>query len=140
MLKPPRHSACPNAPSKITGPTPAPGSSAKSSPNASPSSSVNLLKAWICWGFAASVAVFLHYILHGFRSGRKVESESGEQFGHWPIRTRHHPQAHFMGVRTLHLFDRQYHVQAAHGGHFLEQLAGAVAQPLAGHPHFQGAP
>jgi hypothetical protein len=78
--------------------------------------------------------------LHDFWCVRQVQAEPVEQFGDGPIGTCDDTQAQFARLGALRIAYGQDDIHAAHGGDFLEELAGTVAQTFAAHPHFQGAP
>ena len=66
---------------------------------------------------------------------RRWRSSATGRSGRATIRKRNSRVASLSGSRT-----GQHDVHAAHGGDLFNQLAGAVAQAFAAHPHLQGAP
>jgi len=78
--------------------------------------------------------------LHQFWGTWQIETEAVEQFGHRTVGARDHAQAQLACGVAAGFAHGEDDVHAAHGGHFFEKLAGAVAQAFAAHPHLQGAP
>ena len=75
---------------------------------------------------------FWHYILYDFRCAGQVETEAVEEFGDHAVGAGDDAQVQVGGAVLAFGSHGQDYVHAAHGGHFLEQLARAVSQRLAG--------
>jgi len=64
--------------------------------------------------------------------------KSNQQFGHRTVWPRHHSKTEFPDFLAAFFLDGQDYVHAAHRGDLFDELARAIAQAFASHPHLHG--